>query len=468
MDAPVANSGQLVKDPDMRWLYKYVVFPGVRIFFGRNYGRQLSDLLMSQQWTPEELREFQEMKLRRLIDHCYVNVPFYKHVFDENKIKPGEIRTISDLKALPVMTKQTMSENSDDLLARNYSKKLMETETTSGSTGKPTRFYFDLTSRDIRKASQMRSFMWAGQQFGDKLLLVKSFMDQKKTFYRRLSDIATRSQRLDAYDLTDKTLIDHVERIRKLKPKIVYGYAKALFFLSRLLNQLNCNDLGVESVISSGEMLLETERKEVEKAFRCKVFNLYGSVEAYSIGMECKAHDGLHISSDLYIYELTKNGETINGEGEEGEVTITNLNNYAMPFVRYNIEDLAELKTTERCQCGCFFPRIELTGGRKGDVLQGTNGNKLSCMFFSGVFRQFEDQIRQYQVIQSEADHLKMNVVRTASYREQTTNQLIQRVCEKAGSEMRVEINFVPVIHPTKSGKLRTTISLLDKAAEHL
>jgi len=450
----------------MRWLYKYVVFPGARIFFGRNYGRQLNDLLTSQQWTPDELREFQEMKLRRLIDHCYANVPFYRRVFDENEINPGDIRTISDLKALPVITKQTMSENSNDLLARNYPKKMMETETTSGSTGKPSRFYFDRTARDIRKASQMRSFMWAGQQFGDKLLLVKSFMDQKKTFYRRLSDIATRTQRLDAYDLTDMTLADHIERLRKLRPKIVYGYAKALFFLARLLNQLRSNDLGVESVISSGETLLETERKEVEKAFRCKVFNLYGSVEAYSIGMECSAHEGLHVSSDLYIFELTQNGATINSEGKEGEVTITNLHNYAMPFVRYNIEDLAEFKTDERCRCGCFFPRIELTGGRKGDILHGTNGNKLSCMFFSGVFRQFEKQICQYQVIQTKADRLKMNIVRTELYNEQASGQLVRRVREKAGADMKVDIDFVPVIQPMRSGKLRTTISLLDEPTD--
>ncbi len=449
----------------MRWLYKYVVFPGVRIAFGRNYGRQLNNLLMSQSWPLEELRQFQELKLKQLVDHCYANVPYYKRVFDENKICPGDIRTLSDLRALPVMTKQTMSENSRDLLALNYPKQLLETETTSGSTGKPSRFYFDRTSRDIRKASQMRAFMWAGQQFGDKLLLVKSFMDQKKTFYRRLSDLATRTQRLDAYDLTDRTLAHHVERIRKLRPKIVYGYAKALFFLSRLLNQLDDNDLGVESVISSGEMLLETERNEIEKAFRCRVFNLYGSVEAYSIGTECRAHDGLHVSSDLYIFELTKNGATINSEGEEGEVTITNLHNYAMPFVRYNIEDLAELKTTERCRCGCFFPRIELTGGRKGDILQGTNGNKLSSMFFSGVFRQFEEQIRQYQVIQTKTDRLKVNVVVNESYSEQTSSQIVRRVREKAGADMKVDIEFVPVIQPMRSGKLRTTISLLDKAA---
>ncbi len=446
----------------MRLIYKYLIFPGARIFFGRHYAHHLNQLLISQSWIPEELQRYQENKLRQLIDHCYANVPYYRHYFDENKIDPRDIRTIDDLRCLPVITKQTMRENRNGFLARNFPKNTLQVETTSGSTGKPMRFYFDSNARDIRKASQMRSFIWAGQQFGDNILMVKSAMDKRKSLYRRLSDFATRTHYLDAYEISDRTLADYAAKINRMKPRVVYGYAKALFYLSKFMNQSDYRVLCVKSVISSGEMLLESEKKEIEKAFGCEVFNLYGSVEAYSIGMECQSHEYLHIGSDLYIFELTKNGQAIDRAGEEGEVTITNLHSYAMPFIRYNIEDLAELKTSERCRCGCFFPRIELTGGRKGDVLQGTTHNKLSCMFFSGVFRQFGDQVHQYQVIQTAADHLKMNLVKTKEYREQTTHQLIQQVRAKAGADMKVDIVFVPVINPSKSGKLRTTISLLN------
>jgi phenylacetate-CoA ligase len=179
--------------------------------------------------------------------------------------------------------------------------------------------------------------------------------------------------------------------------------------------------------------------------------------------MECSALDGMHMSSDLYIIELTKNGEPVRQDGEEGEITITDLNNYAMPYLRYNIEDMGVFLSGGKCACGRHLEKISITSGRKGDIIVTPNGNNLSCVFFAHLFKEVTEHVQRYQIVQTSEKDLEVKIVKRNSYQEETTKFLTDKIKLKIGKEMNLSINFFSEIPLSKSGKHRTTINLINQ-----
>ncbi|MDN5340179.1 MAG: hypothetical protein PWQ30_1288, partial [Euryarchaeota archaeon] len=107
------------------------------------YRKTYAFLRESQRWSREELEAYQARALSRLLDHAYRNVPYYRRVFRERGLVPGDIRSPEDLKLLPYLTREDLQNNLPDLKARNYPESAFEYVTTGGSTGIPVGFYYE-------------------------------------------------------------------------------------------------------------------------------------------------------------------------------------------------------------------------------------------------------------------------------------------------------------------------------------
>ena len=163
------------------YLDRYVLLPLGDLVYGSCVVKKYKELLRNDMLSEEELREIQNKKLQRLVMHCYDTVPYYTKLFDALRIRPEEIRTREDLKLLPVLTKQIIRDNYNDLFSTAVNPNRIRKSSSGGSTGMPLKFSTDWAEWSSWKASTLRAWSWYGLHLGDKIYsLGGNSINQKK------------------------------------------------------------------------------------------------------------------------------------------------------------------------------------------------------------------------------------------------------------------------------------------------
>ena len=151
-----------------------------------------------------------------------------------------------------------------------------------------------------------------------------------------------------------------------------------------------------------------------------------------------------------------KDGEHVS-PGEMGEIIATDLHNYAMPFIRYAVEDIA-VPSDEICPCGRGLPLLKSIEGRVFDIIKLKDGTMLSGVPITGELDDMES-VKQYQIIQESEDEMIVKIVKEKSYTEEDTKRILRMLRERVGEEMKIKIEFVDEILTTGAGKRRYIIS---------
>jgi phenylacetate-CoA ligase len=204
-------------------------------------------------------------------------------------------------------------------------------------------------------------------------------------------------------------------------------------------------------------VLADVERATLEEVFQCKVFDRYGCEEVSLIASECPSHSGLHLNSDHLLVEFLVDGRPA-APGECGEIHITDLTNYAMPFIRYRVED-AGTPTDRACPCGRGLPLMEKVQGRVADFLVTPEGRVIFGVSILDNFTAKFLGLERVQIVQDEIDHLVFRIVRGADFTDDMLGAFRARIPEFFGPSMRFEFEFVDHIPREASGKYRFTIS---------
>jgi phenylacetate-CoA ligase len=199
----------------------------------------------------------------------------------------------------------------------------------------------------------------------------------------------------------------------------------------------------------------------IEEAFGCKVFDKYGSREFSGIAYECEAHMGHHVVGEGYIVEILKDGKPA-APGEIGEVVVTDLNNYCLPFIRYRIGDLAEaVDSNELCGCGRGLPRIGRIEGRVQSIIIGSKGQYVPGTFFAHLLKDYDHAIRQFQIVQTDRGAITFKVVKGKRFSDETLQQVVGVLHQFLGSDMNIAVEFVENVDMVRTGKRLATVSKL-------
>ena len=174
------------------------------------------------------------------------------------------------------------------------------------------------------------------------------------------------------------------------------------------------------------------------------------------IAAECEKHEGLHISAENLIVEILKDGKPAKS-GETGEIVITDLHNYAQPFIRYRTGDLSSM-IEETCRCGRHLPRLSRIEGRNLDMISGPDGKVLSGHFLPHFVQDFPE-IERFQIEQDAPDHVIIRVILNAKLPDES-KQFMASMTEAKLPGVKCEVREVDSIEMTPSGKHRTTIGL--------
>jgi phenylacetate-CoA ligase len=263
------------------------------------------------------------------------------------------------------------------------------------------------------------------------------------------------------FELSDENLARMVDVVVGAAPVLMDGYAEALDFIARYLKTTGRVDVRPKALMSSAQTLPLPSRRLIEEAFGCRVFDKYGSREFSGIAYECDAHAGHHVVSEAYIVEVLKDGQPV-APGEVGEVVVTDLNNFCMPFVRYRIGDLAEaVDPGAVCACGRGAPRLGAIEGRVQSIIQGADGRYLPGTFFAHYLKEFDHAIKKFQVVQEERDAMVFRVVKGGRYSDDVLEEVLHTFREYLGERMKIDVEFVEEVAMVRTGKRLASVSRL-------
>lgn len=424
------------------------------------------ETLSKTQWLdPANTRALQDEKLRRLVRHAYRNVPYYRGRMQERGLTPEDIRTQDDLAKLPFLTKADIKRHLYfDIMSENHDKSQVLRITTSGSTGEPFVCFADKAQLEVRWAATLRAQEWTGYRFGDSTVRLwhQTLGMSKSQVWKELLDarLSNRSF-VPVFALSDKNLKAMVAMIEEAQPALIDGYAEALDLLAHFIRARGGLSIRPRGVMSSAQTLPGPSRLAIEEAFGCRVFDKYGSREFSGIAYECEAHQGHHVVSESLIVEVLKDGRPAL-PGEIGEVVITDLNNYCMPFLRYRIGDLTTAMDGSPCPCGRGAPRIGDVQGRVQSIIVGTDGQYLPGTFFAHYLKELDYAIRRFQVIQEERGRLTFRVVKGGRYSDEILADVLSKFREHLGKDMRIDVEMVEDVAMVRTGKIMGSISKLE------
>jgi len=427
--------------------YKNVIFSMMEFIKGTSIQKYLRWLNKTQWLKPEELKRIQNKKLRALVKHAYENVPYYHHTFRVLNLKPDDIKSKDDLQKVPILTKEMIRKNFSDLIAVNMSRSRFIETRSSGSTGKPLRFFIDKKAYSHGWAQTFRCWSWAGFSIGDPY--VKIGAEPRTKFWKKLQDRLMNCLYIPREDIFNAG--DYwIKKMKDKRPKIIRGYPSYIYILAKIVNDMNV-DINPNAVMTTGEILTPQYRDTIEEAFNCKVFDCYGG-EATPIAFECELHKSYHICDEIVIVEVVKGNEM----ADIGEIVITNLDNYVMPFIRYKIQDLGRMGNGV-CPCGRGLSLLDSIEGRTGSIVLTPNGRILLPLFFTDLFRNLNG-INQFQIIQNNVNKIKIKIVKNEKFTYDELRFVVSKL-KSVDAELDITVEFVDEIPPLNSGKTAIVIS---------
>ncbi len=461
------------KKPDLAhsWWYRvyHVLFPIHHWMISYNASRYYEDLTRSQWLSLEEMREYQNSKLRQLISHAYYHVPFYREVMDERGLKPEDIRSIDDLYKLPIIDKAVVRENLHlGMMSNTHDKKNILKVTTSGSPGEPFTIYAEKKQLEMRWAATLRSMEWTGYRFGDRQVrLWHKHLGMKpiEVVKERIDAFFNSRKFIPAYEISEENIGAFLDEIMRHKPVLLDGYAESYNIIAQKLGTSAYTGHKPKGIMSSGQTLPLQSRERIEKAFGCKVYDKYGAREfAGGIAYQCEHQkDGYHVVAECTIVEIVdENGKQVT-PGQMGTVIVTELNNYALPLVRYKLGDFAiAIDPNTVCECGRGLPLIGPIQGRIQATILGANNQLIPGTFFARLFADHDYAIRQFQVVQTELGKITLKIVKANRYTDAVLESVLAEIRKHLSESIEVTVEFVEVIPLGRTGKRHHSVSNLD------
>jgi phenylacetate-CoA ligase len=204
-------------------------------------------------------------------------------------------------------------------------------------------------------------------------------------------------------------------------------------------------------------MLMPHERKMIEEVFAVKVTDRYGCEEVSLFSSECEKHEGMHLNIEHLFIEFIKDDGSHAAAGEPGRIIVTDLMNRAMPFIRYQVEDVG-VPTDRKCSCGRGLPLMESVTGRVADFLVKNDGTRVAGVSLIENTLTGIPGIDQMQIVQESLDQIILRIVPGETYQRTTEIRLIEYFKEIFGESVNIEIDTVSFIQAESSGKYRFTI----------
>ncbi|MFW6381626.1 MAG: phenylacetate--CoA ligase family protein [Bacillota bacterium] len=326
----------------------------------------------------QQILALRQSKFRRLIKYAFKNSSFYHRFYSDHGLSYRDLSEV-ELSELPVINKQIMMDNFDELvipgdITRNRVEEFLENSPSpetrlddkyqvihsSGSTGRVGYYIYDQQAWDFIKAISLRMF----SHFGLKPVTY-AFIGAADGHYAGVSLFLSPVNTVEEFFYGDylvmdisRPLVDYIQPLNELKPGVLSGYASGIRLLTALQRENNLS-INPAVVICGGEPLTPETREVIKSTWDCRLVNYYAASESLMLGVEREEHQGMYLFDDANYIEF-----------REDDYLLTNLYNYTQPLIRYQMNDvLTPLEAGGKWP----FSRVAEVIGRQEDMLWFVN-----------------------------------------------------------------------------------------------
>jgi phenylacetate-CoA ligase len=426
--------------------------------------------------APDDIRCLHDQRLEALLRFAFEQTDYYREVLGDCGVVRDGVVHLSKFDEIPLLTKDIIRAQGYRMRAHRLPRRRTAYRNrTGGSTGQPMEYWQDNYYWSVNVATKLYHFEMLGRQIGEPELKIwgseRDLMLETGTWSARIQAYLY-NRRIRACGQLDDTAIEAIiAEVNRFRPKSIWAYIDGLHTISQYINHGGHRVHCPAAILVGGGTLLPPMREAIIKAFGAPVINFYGSREMGDVACECTEMAGLHVSSNSHAVEVVDpNGRPV--VGEEGDLVLTSLHNYAMPFIRYRIGDRGCL-SADRCACGRGYPILERVSGRSIEAFVRNDGTTISPIFIiTAVGLLIEPKrIKRIQYVQETYDLIRVRVVVDEEASTQAVRAQLEtietRIKSIMGSDCTVSFDHVDDIPAESSGKYLYTISKVAGRSPH-
>jgi phenylacetate-coenzyme A ligase PaaK-like adenylate-forming protein len=448
--------------PEIQW-------PAVPSPYAAGLFSVLWQLERTQWWTADELAAYRERQLSIVLRHAQETVPFYRQRFDAASLTSETAASPEGWLRIPLLTRRDIQTAGESLYSTRVpaTHGTVKASMTSGSTGEPVVVRTTDLTKFFWRVLTLRDHYWHRCDFSQSLAAIRYTGDDrgKPPLGMQLDNWGP------AFENTIPTGPGHLLNVQssveeqadwlnRINPSYVLGYPSALLGIAELFAVRGWHLSNLRHIRTFGEILELRCREACQRIFNVKVVDMYSSQEVGYIALQCPEQDHYHVQSESLLVEVLDDAGRQCQPGQIGRIVITTLHNFAMPLLRYDIGDSAEVG--EKCPCGRGLPVLKRILGRQRNLLVLPNGERRWPLFAEGHGLGQLPLFYQFQVVQRNLEEIEVNAVRDAPLTPGEEDVVKKYFQQTLGHPFRITINCVDSIPRNRTGKFEDFISYVE------
>ena len=380
-----------------------------RVRYGVHLVRDLKEARFNESLSYDEMRALNFQKRKEIVEYAYNNTAFYRNFYDKMGFNPSMLQTDSDWNKVPIIVKEDIRNNFDDILVKKAWPQDCIVTSTGGSTGAPLRIVKD--KRAPYDAILARSLNWYGVSFADNRAYVGRGVasdNKMKQILKCLYYWPTKVIGLNSGSISDSQLADFVNKIRVHEMVILSGYVATVLQVARYVVTHNVTVNCVKLVWVTSAPISESDREIIKSAFKCEIMDQYGSGEVTCLAIESPEHIGLYVPSDYRHIDIVDDENKPVDFDIYGNIVATDLQNKSFPIIRYKNADRSKLLSMRG---RLPYPLIAPVQGRVSDYILTPSGITVDGIYLTTLFDDYPDAVIGFQLIQHKDYSITVRIV---------------------------------------------------------
>lgn len=403
--------------------------------YGKSYVETFQFLKENENWTEEEIKNYQLNKINQLLNYCIEKIPFYKELHRKNQIKLP-IKNFKELEKIPILTKKIIRENFEKLQSGDLKKLKAKIVNTGGSTGEPLKLYKSKENH-IKEAAFIDYYL---EKMGVNINKKRKITIRGAIPKEGIAEKCGNELIMSSYLINKNNIRFYIEEIEKFNPEFIHVYPSSIYLISKYINELKLqiNVPNLKVILSSSEIFNKKQKTLVEEVFKCKILDLYGNTENSVQAISVTGDIGYKFNPYYSYVEIINN-----------EIVATAFNDLSMPLIRYATGD-----EIEKVDNNNFIIK-----GRKQDYIVGKNDKKYPVVgiIFGQHFSCFEN-IDNFQIYQNEKGKIELKIEKNSEISQEKEKEIIDNLKRATQNSLEVKINYVEKIERTRVGKYKFLI----------
>ena len=431
----------------------------------------LFQLQQSERWSAQQIQLAQTQQLQVLLAHCAKSVPAYQDILTALDYQEDKPFTAQQWHSLPILRRSQIPKLGSLLESSQVPAshgKVSEVHT-SGSTGTPIKVKKTAIESLFYMAFNLRDHFWHQRNFHEKFAMIRTFKDGVADYPQGGRQDSWGEPFKNLYNTGESiglaitaTIEQQLEWLQREQPGYLLAFSSVIEGIAQLCVDKNIELPFLKGISSLGETVDDSVRQLTQRAWNLDLIDMYSAQEVGYMALQCPDGDGYHVQSEGVFLEVLKDNNEPCAPRQSGRIVVTPLHNFAMPLIRYEIGDYAEVG--EPCSCGRGLPTLKRILGRSRNLLRLPDGAKIWPRL-SELRYQEVVPVRQFQMVQKSLERIELKLVAEQEMTQEQENQLRELVISRLSQSAHpfdIEFSYHQAIPRSASGKYEDFICELE------